>query len=216
MTTNNTSTSRLGPIIENIEKLTRLQRIAIYVAVLVVIIGAAVWFSFKPKIDDIGKLKNQLVQVQAELAKAKKNASELNDWRSKMKKKEAKYRTVMRALPEKEEIPSLLEGISKAGKDAGLEFILFQPKPESTKQDYTEIPVDMNVSGTYHEVAVFFDKVANLPRIVNIRDIKMTPASKDGGGNDLVTSCQAVTYKFVESAGQAQGRRGTNQRNRRK
>ena len=209
----NTSTSRLAPFFQNIEKLTKPQRIGIYVGTLVVIIGLCTWLLFWPKHQQIDSLGKQLVQIQQELAKAKKNAAELNDWRNKMKQKEAQYKTVTRALPEKEEIPSLLAGISQAGKDAGLEFLLFQPKPESPKDFYAEIPVDILVSGTYHQVAVFFDKVSNLPRIVNIRDIKMAPeGQKDNGGN-LKTACQAVTYKFIESGGQNQkgnrtGRRG--------
>jgi type IV pilus assembly protein PilO len=69
---------------------------------------------------------------------------------------ETQYRTVMRALPEKEEIPSLLAGVSQAGKDAGLDFLLFKPRPESVKGFYAEIPVDINVAGSYHQVAVFF------------------------------------------------------------
>jgi type IV pilus assembly protein PilO len=202
MKKNNTPTGTLAPIIESIERLTRPQRIGIYAGVLVLIVGLSAWLLLWPKVDHIELLEKQLVQVQDELAKAKKNAAQLNDWRNQMKKKEAQYKTVMRALPEKEEIPSLLAGISQAGKDSGLEFLLFQPKPESTKDFYAEIPVDISVSGTYHEVAVFFDKVANLPRIVNIRDIKMAPQSKQDGGNDLVTTCQAVTYKFIESTGQ--------------
>ena len=69
-------------------KITKLGTAA--VVVLVVIIGVAVWLSFWPKFERIGRLENQLAQVQAELAKAKKNAAELNDWRNKMKKKEAR------------------------------------------------------------------------------------------------------------------------------
>ena len=96
-----------------------------------------------------------------------------------MKKKEAQYKQVMRALPEKEEIPSLLAGISQVGKDAGLEFSsLSSPSRRTRKDFYAEIPVDISVSGSYHQVAVFMDKVANLPRIVNIRNIKMTPQSR--------------------------------------
>jgi type IV pilus assembly protein PilO len=204
MKKNNTSTGTFGPLIENIERLTKPQRIGIYAGVLVLVIGLSIWLLLWPKYEKIGLLEKQLAQVQEELAKAKKNAAQLNDWRNKMKQKEAQYKTVMRALPENEEIPSLLAGISQAGKDAGLEFLLFQPKPESAKDFYAEIPVDINVSGTYHEVALFFDKVANLPRIVNIRDIKMSPQSKQDESNDLVTSCQAVTYKFIESTGPQQ------------
>lgn len=206
----NTSTSALAPLFERVEKFTKPQRIGIYAFTLAAVIGLSVWFLFWPKHEKIGALEKQLTTVQQQLAKAKKNARELNDWRSKMKKKEAQYKTVMRALPEKEEIPSLLAGISQAGKDAGLEFLLFQPKPESPKEFYAEIPVDINVSGTYHQVAVFFDKVSNLPRIVNMRNMKIAPKSQQKKANALTTSCQAVTYKFVESTGQTsqKGKRG--------
>ena len=93
-----------------------------------------------------------------------------------------------------------------AGRDAGLDFLLFQPKPETAMEFYAEIPVDITVSGTYHQVAVFFDKVSNLPRIVNIRNIKMAPAGQKESGGILTTACQAVTYKFIESGGQKQTR----------
>jgi type IV pilus assembly protein PilO len=208
MAKNNSSGSKLAPFFQNLEKLTKPQRIGIYAATLIVIVALSVYFLLWPKHEQIVGLEQALGQVQQELAVAKKNASELNDWRNKMKQKEAQYKTVMRALPEKEEIPSLLAGISQAGRDAGLDFLLFQPKPESTKDFFAEIPVDISVSGTYHQVAVFFDKVSNLPRIVNIRNIKMAPASKDIGGI-LTTSCQAVTYKFIENSGKKKQSRRT-------
>jgi type IV pilus assembly protein PilO len=199
--------SKLTPFFHKLEKLTKPQRMGIYAATLVAILGLSVWLLLWPKHTEIKRLEQQLAAVQQELAVAKKNASELNDWRNKMKQKEAKYKTVMRELPEKEEIPTLLAGISQAGRDAGLDFLLFRPKPETAKGFYAEIPVDINVSGTYHQVAVFFDKVSNLPRIVNIRNIKMLPASKAEIVGALNTSCQAVTYKFLEESEQKQPRR---------
>ena len=207
-----TSGSKLAPTLQKIESLTRPQRIGIYVGTIVVILGLSIWLLFWPQKKKIDSLKVQLAQVQAELAKAKKNAEELNDWRTKMRKKEVQYKTVMKALPEKQEIPSLLAGVSQAGKDAGLEFLLFTPKSESKKEFYAEIPVDISVSGGYHQVASFFDKVYNLPRIVNIRNIKMKPNKEvTAGGLNLTTTCQAVTYQFIEAdPGQKQrrGRRG--------
>lgn len=212
MVMKNVKGSKLAPFFQKIEKLTKPQRMGIYGATVVVIIVISVWLLLWPKHKKIKELDQQLTRVQQELAVAKKNASELNDWRNKMKQKEAQYKTVMRALPEREEIPSLLAGISQAGKDAGLEFLLFQPKPESAKDFFAEIPVDISVSGTYHEVAVFFDKVSNLPRIVNIRNIAMMPARKKGSGGELTTTCQAVTYKFIESSGKQQPKRRTGRR----
>jgi len=194
------SASPLAPLIKKVEQLTKPQRIIIYAATVVVVIGLAFYFLFWPAHKNIDRLDRQLASAQQELKKAKQNASELNDWRNKMKQKEAKYQSVMRALPEDEEIPSLLAGISKAGKDAGLDFLLFQPKAEKPKGFYAEIPVDIVVRGPYHQVALFFDKVANLRRIVNIRNIKMAPQSKMQAGVELTTSCQGVTYKFIEEA----------------
>jgi type IV pilus assembly protein PilO len=207
-----TPASNLAPFFQKLEKLTKPQRMGIYAATLIVIIGLSIWLLLWPKRQEIKALEQQLTKVQQELAVAKKNASELNDWRNKMKQKEAQYKTVMRELPEKEEIPTLLAGISQAGRDAGLDFLLFQPKSETIKGFYAEIPVDINVSGTYHQVAVFFDKVAGLPRIVNIRDVKMMPASQKESGGALTTSCQAVTYKFVENSGKQQPSRRTRRR----
>lgn len=211
------STSSLAPLLEKIEELSKPQRIAIYAGTLVVIAGLSFYLLLWPKIGKIGQLNSQLEKVQAELATAKKNADELNEWRNKMMKKEAEYKTVMQALPDKEEIPSLLAGISKAGKDAGLDFLLFAPKSEVPRDFYAEIAVDINVTGTYHQVAAFFDKVANLERIVNIRGIKMAPASsKDQSTSDLSTTCQAVTYKFIESgAGASKGKRGAQRKRNR-
>jgi type IV pilus assembly protein PilO len=200
----NTPENKLAPFFQKLEKLTKPQRMGIYAATLIVIIGLSVWLLLWPKHQDIKALEQQLEKAQQELAVAKKNASELNDWRNKMKQKEAQYKKSMRALPEKEEIPSLLAGISQAGRDAGLDFLLFQPKPENVKDFYAEIPVDISVSGSYHQVAVFFDKVSNLPRIVNIRDIKMVPQSNKESNGTLATTCQAVTYKFVENSGKKQ------------
>jgi type IV pilus assembly protein PilO len=213
MAKKNAPGSTLAPFFQKLEKLTKPQRMGIYAATLIVIIALSVYFLLWPKHQQIEALDQQLAQVQGELAVAKKNASQLNDWRNKMKQKEAQYKTVMRELPEKEEIPTLLAGISQAGRDAGLDFLLFQPKGESAKGFYAEIPVDISVSGTYHQVAVFFDKVSNLPRIVNIRDIKMAPASQKDGGGILTTSCQAVTYKFIQNSGNnKQSRRTGRQR----
>ena len=204
-----TSESKLAPTLQKIEALTRPQRIAIYACTLVAILGLSLWLLLWPQKKKIDGLNVQLRQVQAELAKAKKNAEELNDWRTKMRKKEVQYKTVMKALPEKQEIPSLLAGVSQAGKDAGLEFLLFTPKAQSKKEFYAEIPVDISVSGGYHQVASFFDKVSNLPRIVNIRDIKMKPNKEvTAGGLSLTTTCQAVTYQFIEADPNRQQRKG--------
>jgi type IV pilus assembly protein PilO len=188
---------KVNPVLSKLEQLTKVQRIAIWAGVLVLLIGGFVYFSYLPKYRKIDQLNKNLTKVQKELAVAKKNARQLNEYRKKMQDAEEKFNIVMRALPEKEEIPTLLTGISKAGKDSGLTFVLFKPNPEVKKDFYAEIPVAINVTGDYHGVATFFENVADLNRIVNIRNIKINPQKK---GSNLTTTCTAVTYKFIEAS----------------
>jgi type IV pilus assembly protein PilO len=191
-----TSIEKTNPVFEKLEQLSKVQRIAIWAAVLVLVVIGFVYFSYLPKYRQIDKLGASLTRIEEQLETAKRNARQLNAFRKKMQDAEEQFKIVMRALPEKEEIPSLLTGISKAGRDSGLEFILFQPKPEVEKDFYAEIPVAMKVTGNYHGVATFFENVAELNRIVNIRDIDMVP-EKDS--SELIATCTAVTYKFIET-----------------
>ncbi|MCP3872421.1 MAG: type 4a pilus biogenesis protein PilO [Desulfobacteraceae bacterium] len=193
---NTTAKSSIGPLFEKIEQLTKLQRISIWVGLIVIIVGAFVYFSYLPKYKKIDQLKKSLVRVEQQLEKAKRNARQLNKYRNDMKDAEEQFKLVTRQLPEKEEIPSLLASISQSGKDSGLNFMLFQPKPEINKEFYAEIPVAMKVTGSYHSVATFFEKVSKLSRIVNITNIRIKPDKKN---STLTTSCTAVTYKFIEA-----------------
>lgn len=180
---------------DKIERLSKVQRILIILGIIVLIVASAVWFLYLPQYEKINRLTAELKKVEKQLIKAKKNAAELEKFQAKMKEAEAQFKLAMKALPEKEEIPSLLTSISKSGQDVGLEFLLFEPKTENRKEFYAEIPVAMNIKGDYHNLAIFFDKVARLSRIVNIKGITMSRIQDTG---DLNTTCTAVTYKFVE------------------
>ncbi len=204
MVASKASAIKLAQLFESIEKLTKLRRIAIFAGVMALGVGLSFWLLFWPKYGKLETLGHQLRQVGKELARVEKNAAELKSWRNQMNRKQTQYKIVMRALPEKEEIPSLIAAISQAGGEAGVEFLLFKPKPEKIKGFYAEIPVDIDMSGSYHQVALFFDKVSNLGRVVNIRDIKMVSRVKADGGGALKTVCQAVTYKFIQSASRGQ------------
>lgn len=178
-----------------IEQLSKVQRILIFAGVFIAIIAIFIFVLYKPKWAEIDKLDSQLTGLEKKLVIAKRNAADLEKFQKKMMEAEVQFKTAMKALPEREEIPSLLTSISRSGQDVGLEFLLFEPKSEVRKEFYAEIPVAMNVKGGYHDLALFFDKVARLSRIVNIRNISM---SRAGETLDLNTSCTAVTYKFVE------------------
>jgi type IV pilus assembly protein PilO len=89
-----------------------------------------------------------------------------------------------------------------------LEFLLFRPAGEVNKGFYAEIPVNIEVQGGYHNLGMFFDKVARLSRIVNVSDIKIKKKGSKGGGGTLKATCVATTYRFVEEAKKGSKRKG--------
>jgi type IV pilus assembly protein PilO len=179
-----------------IGKLSKLYKILLCLGFFAVLVGPFVYFSFVPKISKINVLKKEHASLETRLASAKAKANQLKFYQDKLKDAEMEFKMVMKKLPETKEIPGLLSSVSQSGRDAGLEFLLFQPEPEQNKDFYAEIPVSIKVTGNYHNVALFFDKVARLSRIVNIDDIKMVSTK---GSSDLLTSCKAITYRFVET-----------------
>ncbi|MBU4258727.1 MAG: type 4a pilus biogenesis protein PilO [Proteobacteria bacterium] len=190
------SLKAIEPLFEKVGNISKVHRILICVATFIVITGLFVYFLYLPKFENLEQLNSDYKNLEKSLVSAKKEAAQLNKYREKMETAEAQYKIAMKALPDKKEIPSLLTNISESGKEAGLEFLLFQPESEINKDFYAEIPVSIKVAGNYHNVGLFFDKVSRLSRIVNIKDIVMATPKE---GDMLNTSCTAVTYRFVET-----------------
>jgi type IV pilus assembly protein PilO len=182
--------------IDKIGKLSKLYRILIFLAIFVVLVGPFIWFIYLPKVKKIDELKKEQQTLDSRLLRAKAKARQLKHLQKEMQKAQAEFKMVKKKLPEQKEIPSLLANVSRSGHEAGLEFLLFQPGAERQKNFYAEIPVSIQVAGGYHDVALFFDKVSRLSRIVNIDNINMAKGKND---DKLNTSCTAITYRFVEA-----------------
>jgi type IV pilus assembly protein PilO len=110
-------------------------------------------------------------------------------------------------LPETREIPELLTQISQLGLSAGLEFRLFKPEPERPADFYAEVPVSLAILGFFHDLARFFDHLSKLSRIVNVTDIKISPAKGSREANTLMTQCLLTTFRFLEPQ-EAAGKKG--------
>jgi type IV pilus assembly protein PilO len=162
-------------IVERIEQLVLWQRVAILVGLLIVLFGAATWLLYLPKYDEITELDQKLQALEKKLATAKINAAELEKFQAKMQEAEAQFKIAMRACPKRRKsLPSDQRVQVRSGR--GPEFLLFEPKPENKKEFYAEIPVAMTIRGDYHNLAIFFDKVARLSCIVNINNININRA----------------------------------------
>ena len=173
-------------------------RILILIGTVVVLGGIFIWLVYMPKNEEIKRTKKDIASLQQKLNRAKVRARNLKKFEAEFARVDAQFQEALRLLPNKKEIPRLLKNITKLGTDSKLEFRRFRPLKEKVRDFYIEIPVSIEVSGNYHDVAVFFDRVGRMDRIVNILNVSMKPIK--GLSTTLVTKCDAVTYSFRGSS----------------
>lgn len=180
------------------------QKLLILVSILVFIFLLYLWLGYLPKRKTLALHEGELKKQETKLNQLKGIASDLPKFREEVQKLEDRLNEALIKLPNKSEVPGFLLDISNQGKEVGLEFNLFKPKAEVKKGLYAEVPVEVKIKGTYHEIGTFFDRVSKLPRIVNIRDIKLGGAKDTGGRWVLESGFEAVIFRFLEE-GERQG-----------
>jgi type IV pilus assembly protein PilO len=171
------------------------QKLVALIVIVIVIIAGYFFLGWQPLQQDIESQQAQVEQQRIILKKNQRLAKDLPRKRAEFAKLEKQLKVALNMLPKKSQIPDLLESVSWAGKDSGLEFSVFKPKGESPKQIYAEVPVDISVKGTYGQLLTFLKRVGEMPRIVAIKNLNITQ-SKAGG--DLLVKGNVITYRFIE------------------
>ncbi len=171
------------------------QKAAALVAIFVLILASYIYFGWMPMQDEIARVQRDVGQQKRILQRNLRLARDLPRKQQEYARLQKQLRVALNMLPKKSQIPDLLEGVTRAGKDAGLEFTVFQPLPEARKQFFAEVPVKLSVTGSYRQLLSFLKRVGEMPRIVNVKNLNL---SQSKAGEALVVTGQAVTYRFVE------------------
>ncbi|MGN0925297.1 type 4a pilus biogenesis protein PilO [Ectopseudomonas mendocina] len=147
-------------------------------------------------------LQNMLEQRQREEEALKEQftskafqAANLEAYKEQMKEMEVSFGALLRQLPSDTEVPGLLEDITRTGLGSGLEFEEIKLLPEVAQQFYIELPIQIKVTGGYHDLATFVSGVASLPRIVTLHDFQLAPADGDSPSR-LDMQVMAKTYRY--------------------
>ncbi|GAB4267277.1 MAG: type 4a pilus biogenesis protein PilO [Deferrisomatales bacterium] len=175
-------------------------------AVVVLAYVFAPGIGFNARLERLRALQERYDRLGKELRENQAIAENLPRVKEEVARLDEELARALEKLPDKEEIPTLLQTISDLGKEAGLEFLLFKPGSPTPKDFYAEVPLEMQVRGRYHDLAVFFDKVGRLPRIVTIQNTDFGSPKPGPGGVMLTVSCRAVTFKFLESGETSKGK----------
>jgi type IV pilus assembly protein PilO len=131
-----------------------------------------------------------------------KKAVNLYEYRLQLADIEKTFGDLLRQLPDRTQVPDLLVDVSQTGLASGLEFELFKPGGEVSKDFYAELPIEIRVVGTYKEFGAFVSGLASLPRIVTVHNVKIASRSADGGAKSqdaaLVMTALVKTYRYLE------------------
>ena len=173
-------------------------RIAVIVIVFVVVLGMGVyWFIIEDKAPQLKRVQEEEQTLRVSFENKQKKAANYDAYKAQLTQMEQSFGTMLRQLPGKTEIPSLIVDISQTGLAAGLQEKLFQPQAEIPRDFYAEKPIMISLSGGYHEIANFVSGIAALPRIVTLHDINITPDNQDTY-DDLTIQVTAKTYRYLE------------------
>ncbi len=153
-----------------------------------------VWSEKQPELDAKRAEENSL---RSTFKEKHQKAVNLQVYEAQLKDIERSFGALLRQLPGRTEVPSLLVDISQTGVGAGLEEKLFQPAPEQKRDFYAELPIKIRLSGSYHEFGQFVSGIAALPRIVTLHDIEIRPEKADSY-DQLTLDLTARTYRYLD------------------
>jgi type IV pilus assembly protein PilO len=172
-------------------------RIGVIIVAALLVMGAGYWFDTQTQIEEWEKVKTEEQRLRKDFEQLQAKAANLDIYRQQMVELRQSFDSLLRQLPGKEEVAALLVDISQTGLAAGLEFDLFKPGT-STNQEFHDLPIQLKVSGTYHEFGQFVSGVAALPRIVTLHDVTLVPASSKK--DKLTMEAVAKIYHYEEAA----------------
>ena len=158
--------------------------------------GGGYYFLIKDKQVELESLKQKEVQLKQEFETKQAKAVNLDAYKKQLAEMRVMFASMLEQLPKKSEVPELLVDITRTGLINGLEFELFKPVGERPVDFYAELPIQMKVSGTYHQFGEFVSGVAALPRIVTLHDIKMGPLNEKTG--TMTMDITAKTYRYFD------------------
>lgn len=161
-------------------------------------------FVHKGAASELETLEAKVETLNDQILSEQRLARSLPLFRKEVRALETKLKLALKELPDQREIDVLLSTISSLAKNSGLEIGLFRPQLESKMEFYANVPIQVTVSGTYHQVATFFDEVGKLNRIVNINKISLHDAVRTDIGIKITADCIATTFRYLDELERAQ------------
>ena len=184
-------------LIERLLAMEPRQKLGVIVGGPLLILVLYYVFILGPRVMETSELRQRVTQMEEDRARKQARTADRDKAVAQLQEVETALARAMTQLPDRKEIPDLLSSISLLGRDSGLDILVFRQRPEAYREFYAEVPVEMEVRGTYHQVAAFLDQVGRLDRIVNVSNIEVTKPEIEGGDLVLKARSRVTTFRFL-------------------
>ncbi|MFL1403968.1 type 4a pilus biogenesis protein PilO [Marinobacter sp. M1N3S26] len=168
-----------------------------FIVVLIIvglIVGGGYWFFIKDQYAQLEKVERKEAELRQEYERKAYQVANLEVFKQQMAEMEETFGALVRQLPSDTEVPGLLEDITNTALGSGLSLQEIQLQSEKQRDFYIELPINIQVSGSYHELASFVSSIAGLPRIVTLHDFTISP--RGGNADQLDMQVVARTYRY--------------------
>lgn len=189
---------KIAALLQKIPSKTRVVGFFGFLGVLVILF---IWQVHIPKKTQIKQLESEVATIQAKIRENDAKIRKLDELKAEVKSLEQKLQLLTAQLPPETEVSGLLRQIQNLVSQSGLSLKLWRPDKRNPHPSglYIEIPINMDLTGGYHDVALFFDRVSKLTRIVNMLNLRMGSATMSKAGNmEIKINCTAMTFAAVE------------------
>lgn len=186
-------------LLQKLERLPAPARGGVLGLIALLVVGIYFLLFFGGNQTALHGLQNRRAKLEQDIQAARAVANNLESFKKKREELGATLQAALEKLPESSDLPALLTNISTLGKKSGLEIQTFKQGKKIDRGFYSEQQIELEFTGMYHDIALFFDRVASLSRIVNLTDLTFTVNSDTGESPNLKVKGIAATFYFNES-----------------
>jgi type IV pilus assembly protein PilO len=183
-----------------------------YVLLAVIIFGLAYFLYFKPQQAEYARIKAERVQVENEVLQLQEKKKQLDKIEAEIAALTGQLQELQKIIPQKEEIDVILRMIQQMALDSRLDIIRFTPRGEINRDFYAERPIPIEVTGNYHNLASFFDRLSKFERLFNIENFAIRALPNQTDDLTIAANFTAKTYIFLEEKANPPAKPGVKRR----
>jgi type IV pilus assembly protein PilO len=182
----------------SLTKLPWYAQVGAFVLLAIGAMGAFYYYYEEPATADMVARQTQLVALQSDISKGQTTTRKLPEFRGQVAELEGRLNNLKAVLPEEKDAADLLRRMQTVAIQSHLTIKAFRPAPTVTKTLHAEWPINLDLDGTYHNLAIFLDRVGRFTRIVNISGVDVKGKEKPEPNSTITASCVATTFVLLE------------------